>query len=339
MKRWPAILVLLGLVYAGAYWLARPGPVQPHVAPLGRLAETLDESLNPTGPLVQPENLPADRVALGRLLFHDGRLSGDGSLSCASCHRLDLGGADGRRVSVGIAGALGTVNAPSVLNSGFNFVQFWDGRAANLVEQAAGPVHNPVELGSSWAEVVERLQADETMRADFAAAYPEGQINAQNIADAIATYERSLVTVDAPFDHFLRGQRSALTALEGEGYRRFRELGCISCHQGVLLGGNMFQKFGVMGDYFAGRTPSKADLGRYNVTGREEDRHVFKVPSLRNVALTAPYFHDGSAPTLEDAIPVMARYQLGREISSQDVRAIAAFLRTLSGRLPHAEQP
>lgn len=294
---------------------------------------SFDSAMHALRPLPPPPALRPERVALGARLFSDTRLSVDDSHACISCHRFDLGGADGRPVSIGILGRKGGINAPSVFNSGLNFVQFWDGRALTLQEQVAGPLHNPVEMGASWPLVIERLNDDENMRKAFAVAYSDG-VTAANIADAIATFEQSLHTLDSPFDRFLRGDTSALDDLALTGYQRFRDLGCISCHQGALLGGNMFQKFGVLGDYFAGRTPTTADLGRYNVTGREEDRHVFKVPGLRNVALTAPYFHDGSATTLESAVDIMGRYQLGRDLAQDDVKAIVAFLHSLTGQIP-----
>ena len=294
------------------------------------------DMLQPILPLVPFGNLSPSRVALGERLFHDARLSRDFSLSCASCHNLTQGGVDGRKVSVGIDGALGSINAPSVLNAAYSLAQFWDGRAATLEEQAAGPIHNPIEMGSNWEQVLSRLGQDSELREAFVKAYPDG-LTAANVADAIATFERSLVTLGARFDRWLQGDSQALTALEVDGFRRFRELGCVSCHQGMLIGGNMFQKFGVMRDYFAGREIGTADLGRYNATGREEDRHVFKVPSLRNIALTAPYFHDASAETLEQAVVVMGRYQLGRELSKADVNALVAFLKTLTGQQPAME--
>lgn len=331
MKKFLGSLLLLTLVLGVAWW-SRPDRLPlAERDPLLTLAD--GDGLEAVRPLPQPPLLQPDRVALGERLFRDPRLSADQSLACISCHRFDLGGADGRSVSVGVGGALGSVNAPSVFNSSLQFAQFWDGRVSDLREQVAGPLHNPVEMASSWPQVLERLQSDETIRRDFARAYPDG-LNAANVADAIATFEQSLITVDAPFDRFLRGDRSAIGELALDGYHRFRDLGCISCHQGVLLGGNMFQKFGILGDYFAGRPLAQADLGRYNVTGREEDRHVFKVPGLRNVALTAPYFHDGSAATLEAAVAVMGRYQLGRELQPDDVRALVAFLQSLTGRQP-----
>ncbi len=275
---------------------------------------------------------PADAKAqLGERLFFDKRLSRDNSLSCASCHDYARGGADQLPVSLGIDGKAGPINAPTVFNAALNFVQFWDGRAATLEEQAAGPVHNPLEMGSSWTEVVPKLQADSSYRALFAQLYPGRGISGESIVDAIASFERTLITPNSRFDRFLRGDEQALNDLERTGYRRFLDYGCASCHQGVNIGGNLYQRFGVMRDYFAGRRPTQADLGRFNVTGREEDRHVFKVPSLRNVAATPPYFHDASARTLEEAITVMGRYQLGRELPREDVAALAAFLRTLSG--------
>lgn len=291
------------------------------------------DTLQAIQPLTPMAGLDPGRVALGERLFHDARLSADFSLACASCHNLGQGGVDGRKFSQGINGALGGVNAPTVLNAGYGIAQFWDGRAASLEEQAAGPIHNPIEMGSNWDQVLNRLGQDMEIRAAFKQLYPDG-LTALNVADAIATFERSLVTVNSRFDRYLLGEKQILTPLEVEGYRRFREFGCTSCHQGVLLGGNMYQKFGVLGDYFAGRKTTAGDMGRYNVTHREEDKHVFKVPTLRNIALTAPYFHDGSADTLDQAITVMARYQLGRDISRSDVESIIAFLKTLNGDLP-----
>lgn len=275
--------------------------------------------------------LNASRVALGEKLFNDGILSKDGTVSCASCHPLERAGADNLPRSRGVGGALGTINAPSVFNASLNFSQFWDGRAATLEDQVSGPIHNPVEMASSWGEIIDRLQRRDDYREAFRQAYPEG-INANSIADAIATFEKSLLTPNAPFDRYLQGEVGALTTDEIEGYARFKEMGCASCHQGVNIGGNLYQRFGVMGDYFASRGDLQpSDRGRFNLTGLEEDRHVFKVPSLRNVALTAPYFHDGSVERLDDAVKIMAKYQLGRDLSDEDLRLIVAFLSSLTG--------
>jgi len=284
-------------------------------------------------PLPPVPTLSAEKVALGKRLFFDKRLSHDNSLACAGCHDFARGGGDRQPSSIGVGGKQGSVNAPTVFNAALNFVQFWDGRAASLEEQAAGPVHNPLEMASSWEEAIPKLQQDEGYREAFGQLYPQGMTGA-TIVDAIATYERTLLTPNSPFDRFLRGDKSALSAVAQTGYRRFLDYGCASCHQGALVGGNMYQRFGVMGNFFKERPAAKsiqADLGRFNVTGREEDRHVFKVPSLRNVAVTAPYFHDGSAASLEEAVIIMGRYQLGRDLSGPDVVALTAFLRALTG--------
>jgi cytochrome c peroxidase len=289
------------------------------------------QSDEPIKPIPIELKLDLKKVALGEKLFNDKRLSRDNTLSCASCHNLNAGGVDGTANSVGIGGAKSAVNAPTVFNSALNFRQFWDGRANSLEEQAAGPVHNPKEMGSNWAEVLGKLGKDAALVAEFKETYPDG-LQSKNIQDGIGIFGRSLVTPNARFDKYLRGDKSAINAEELKGYELFKKYGCVACHQGVAVGGNMFQTFGVMGDYFAKRgNPTEADLGRYNVTKNEADKHVFKVPSLRNVALTAPYFHDGSAKTLNDAVTVMFKYQLGRSASPQDQEQIVMFLRTLTG--------
>lgn len=301
------------------------------LAPLSAAVQAA--SLNePIQPLPQVQ-LDAAKVELGKRLFHDTRLSKDDTVSCASCHGLDKGGTDQAKSSTGIGGAQGPINAPTVLNSGFNFRQFWDGRAETLEDQAAGPVHNPLEMGSNWPEVIGKLSQDKDYPAAFAALYPDG-IQGKNITDAIATFERSLVT-PSRFDAFLQGDANAISAEEMKGYENFKKYGCIACHQGTNVGGNMYQYFGVMGNYFKDRgNITQADLGRFNVTGKEEDRYKFKVPSLRNSELTAPYFHDGTAKTLDDAVKVMAKYQLGRIVPEQDRALIVKFLQTLTGQQP-----
>lgn len=287
----------------------------------------------PIAPLPATLHINPARAEIGRQMFHDVRLSANGRVSCASCHNVTTGGADTRAHSAGFRGAQTGVNAPTVFNAAFNFVQFWNGRAASLEAQVDGVVQNPVEMGSKWNDVVAWVSRDAAYRPAFAAAYPDGVTKA-NIQNAIASYERTLITPNSRFDRYLMGDANAITAEEKKGYAKFKQYGCIACHQGVNVGGNMFQKFGVMDDYFAVRgNPTKADLGRFLVTGDEDDKHVFKVPSLRNVALTAPYFHDGSAPNLETAVDVMFRYQLGRVGSSQDKAEIVAFLKTLTGKV------
>lgn len=295
---------------------------------LATAAGAVEEPIQPI-PLVHGEN--AARVELGRRLFQDTRLSANNTVSCASCHSLARGGADGRDRSVGFSGQRTAVNAPTVFNAALNFRHFWNGRADALEAQVEAMVRDPVAMGSAWPDVVAKVSRDPDYQSGFAAAYKNG-ITQVNIQNAIATFERTLITPNSRFDRYLRGEHQALTDTERAGYAKFKQYGCVACHQGVNMGGNMFQKFGVMGDYFARRGPqSEADLGRYLVTRNAADKHVFKVPSLRNVALTAPYFHDGSAKTLEEAVDAMFKYQLGRTASAQDQAAIVQFLHTLTG--------
>lgn len=294
------------------------------------LAAPLDE---PIQPIPMPLKQDPARVEIGRLLFRDPRLSGNGRMSCASCHDLGKGGGDGRARSIGLNGQLTDVNAPTVLNAALNFKQFWDGRADSLEGQIDQVMRSPVEMGTTWEEIVRKLSQDTQYKSAFAAAYKDGVTKA-NVQNAIATFERTLITPNSRFDRFLRGDTNAISRVEKAGYAKFKQYGCIACHQGVNVGGNMFQKFGIMGDYFQKRgNPTQADLGRYLVTKVESDKYVFKVPSLRNVALTAPYFHDASAKTLEDAVDIMFRYQLGRVASKEDKEAIVKFLNTLTGEL------
>ncbi|WP_372852393.1 MULTISPECIES: cytochrome-c peroxidase [Pseudomonas] len=289
----------------------------------------LDEPLKP---LPAVPTLDPQRVELGRRLFNEPRLSLDNSLSCASCHRLDQGGADAQAKSQGIKGQLSQVNTPSVFNAALNFRQFWDGRVETLQAQIDNVVQSPTEMGNNWPNLLRTLNDDASYRQAFGALYPDA-ITAANVQDALASYERTLLSAGSRFDQYLQGNTEILSQEEKYGYQRFKDYGCIACHQGVNIGGNMFQKFGVMNDYFADRgNPTDADLGRFLITGDEQDRNVFKVPSLRNVAVTAPYFHDGSATTLEQAVEVMFKYQLGRTPNPQDTRLIVKFLQTLTGQ-------
>lgn len=293
-------------------------------------AAPLDEPIKPLPASLQQD--PA-RAEIGRRLFNDPRLSANGGVACASCHDLSHGGADRRDYSVGFSGQRTGVNAPTVLNAALNFRQFWNGRADSLEAQVDQVIRNPVEMGSKWVDVVAKVAQDAQYQEAFGRAYKDGVTQA-NIQNAIATFERTLITPNSRFDKYLRGERNAISDEEKAGYAKFKHYGCVACHQGVNVGGNMFQKFGVMGDYFAKRgNPSEADLGRYLATGDDEDKHVFKVPSLRNVELTAPYFHDATAKTLADAVDVMFRYQLGRAASPADKAAIVKFLKTLTGEL------
>jgi len=303
------------------------------VWPVGQArAETINID-SPISPLAKPASLDAGKVALGRKLFFEPRLSSDNSISCAHCHDLAQGGGDGLKFSFGVNGAEGGMNSPTVYNAGLNVAQFWDGRASSLEEQVNGPTHNPVEMNSDWKTIITKLKNDSEYNRLFDSLYQQG-INADNIRDAIATFERSLVAINSPFDRYLQGDDSAITPKQKQGYDLFVDYGCTSCHQGANVGSNMFEVLGVFDDYFRKRGHiNNNDFGRFNVTGNEEDKYKFKVPSLRLVTLTAPYFHDGSVGTLDEAVQKMAYFQLGRRIPKADVDAIIAFLESLVGEL------
>ena len=281
-------------------------------------------------PNIEDLNLNPQKIDLGNMLYHDTRLSGDGTLSCASCHIYSEGGDDNAPVSTGINGQLGPINSPTTLNSGLNFKQFWDGRAPNLRVQAEGPVDNPIEMGAKWPDAIARIQEVDQYQNLFKDIYPKQGITKYTITDAIAEFERSLIT-PAPIDAYLRGDDSALTSNQIEGYTLFQSYGCVSCHQGANFGGNMMQKFGAIQAFFSEKDQNLVDNGRFNLTKNEEDKHVFKVPSLRNIELTAPYFHTAGAQTLDQAITIMGLNQLGRQIPSEDRAKIADFLTSLTG--------
>jgi cytochrome c peroxidase len=325
------LLALTGLTAWTAWFYLAPqaGDVHPVAA------YTPPATEQPITPIPYTLDLDPRLVDLGRRLFHDQRLSRDDTLSCASCHDLKLAGIDGLPVAVGVANQRGTVNSPTVLNSAFNFSQFWDGRAASLEEQAEGPVHNPIEMDTDWQQVIGKIARDPEYVRQFKAIW-SGPIKPAHLQSALAEFQRSLITPDAPFDRYLKGDVQALDSEARRGWDLFRNLGCIACHQGVNIGGNMYANLGIMGDYFAdrGKPPTHSDMGRFNVTGREQDRYSFKVPTLRNIARTAPYFHDGSMKDLEQAVEAMTRYQLGIEITVPDRDALVAFLTSLNGRLP-----
>lgn len=293
----------------------------------------------PILPLPDSADVDMDKVVLGRSLYFDTALSGDGTVSCATCHMLEHGGAEPRKTSIGIGGQIGPINSPTVLNSSYNFVQFWDGRAKDLQEQAAGPVENPSEMGAKWENVVKRLAKNEEYAATFAKLYEDG-ITKDNATDAIAEYEKSLIT-PSRFDAYLKGDDTAITDAEKQGYATFKEVGCTACHSGINVGGAMFQKLGLVKDYFKDRGTeiTEADLGRFNVTKNEAEKHFFKVPTLRNVELTSPYLHDGSRATLEETVKIMGTYQLGRELTDAQVNSIVTFLKTLTGTLPAHAKP
>lgn len=330
MSYWGSLFpVLVGVVllFAGCDKAEPPGQAPPS----GDLEAYLEGPIQPL-PLRVPVNV--DEVELGRRLFLDPRLSHDDTVACASCHPIDSRyGADGLRVSVGIEGRTGVVNAPTVLNSGYNFRQFWDGRARTLEEQVGGPLLAHAEMGTTWSEVIDKLQADASLNGLARKVYGRA-IDQDTIQGAIAAFERSLVTPDAPFDRFLRGDAQAISTETKAGWRLFQDIGCIACHQGINIGGNMFANLGVMGSYFDGRQVTPADLGLFNQTGLDRDRFKFKVPSMRNITKTGPYFHDGRIKALDDAVTTMARTQLGLELSAEERLLIIAFLESLTGRLP-----
>jgi cytochrome c peroxidase len=284
-----------------------------------------------------PDNLlTAAKVELGRTLYFDSRLSKDGNVSCNSCHVLAEFGDDNRALSPGDAGELGDRNSPTVLNAALHVAQFWDGRAADVEEQAGMPILNPVEMAIPSEEfLVARLAAIPEYVERFATAFPEEKpaLTYGNIARALGAFERTLLT-PAPFDDYLNGDLAALGEVEREGLRKFMELGCSSCHNGYAVGGYSFRKFGLQGKYWEHTHSSEIDEGRFAQTGDEEDRFVFKVAALRNVEKTAPYFHDGSVESLSEAVRVMTRMQIGLELSKEETEALVAFLESLTGEIP-----
>jgi cytochrome c peroxidase len=280
-----------------------------------------------------PDRVEADpaKVALGEKLFHDKRLSADDTVSCASCHGLDKGGTDRERYSTGVGGKVGGINSPTVFNAGLAFVQFWDGRAGTLKDQAGGPVNNPIEMASNWPQAVAKLSADAEFRKAFEAVYPDG-LKGESIQDAIAEFEKTLVTPDAPFDRWLKGDDKAIDEQARKGYEVFKRQGCVGCHVGQAMGGRTFEVLGLKADYVAARGgETDADKGRFNVTKHAGDMRRFKVPTLRNVAVTWPYLHDGTAKDLETAVAAMAKYQTGAGLSGEETAQVVAFLRSLTG--------
>lgn len=278
----------------------------------------------------------ADLVALGKKLFYDNRLSGNGTQSCNSCHSLSTYGVDNKTLSKGADGRLHSRNTPSVLNASLHFSLFWDGRAMSLEEQAEGPILNPHEMGMSSREDLEsRLSRDPEYIALFRRAFPADRepLTFDNLSKAIGAFERTLLT-PSRFDQFLLGEENALNEQEKRGLSLFVDLSCIKCHSGNTLGGNIFQKFGLVRDYWEYTHSKTLDEGLFLRTKNPADKYVFKVPSLRNVAKTAPYFHDGNVETLEQAIAIMAKAQLGMELSSLEVDDIKAFLEALTGDVP-----
>ena len=292
-----------------------------------------DRAGEPVRPIDEYVAYDPAKAALGFDLFHDKRFSVDNTVSCASCHDLATAGVDNHQYSHGVNDLMGGVNAPTVFNAVYNFVQFWDGRATTLAAQAAGPPLNPVEMASpSFESIIEKLNADKAFVKAFKAVYPDG-ISEANLTDAIEHFERTLITPHSRFDKWLRGDDAAITAEELEGYELFKKYDCATCHAGKNLGGLSYELMGLRKHYFEARglELTEEDNGRYKETKQERDRHRFKVPGLRNVEHTWPYYHDGTRETLEAAVRDMGTYQSGVELTECETAKITAFLKTLTG--------
>ncbi len=282
-----------------------------------------------------PRHLEYDhaKAELGKVLFMDPMLSSDGTVSCHSCHDFDHGGADPRPVSIGVGGKKGHANAPTVFNAYFNFRQFWNGRAKDLKDQANGPLHNPVEMDMVPRRIEKYLRTNAYYKEAFVSIYHTPPTYEQML-ETIAEFEKALFTPDCRFDRYLRGEIE-LTAQEREGYRLFKTLGCITCHNGINIGGNSYQKFGLIFPY-----PWRPDFpDRFAITGDPSDKNIYKVPTLRNIALTAPYFHDGSAATLDEALERMGHHNLGFTLDAEEIELLKAFLQSLTGKKPAILRP
>jgi cytochrome c peroxidase len=289
----------------------------------------------PIQPIVPPQQINIGMAELGKKLYFDPRLSKSGFISCNSCHNLSMGGTDNIPTSIGDKWQQGPINAPTVLNSSLNVAQFWDGRAADLKEQAGGPIANPGEMGFSHTLAVAVLDSIPGYVREFKQVFGKDKITINEVTAAIAEFEKTLVTPNSRFDQWLLGKTDALTANELAGYKLFKESGCIACHNGPAVGGSSFQKMGIVEPYKA----TSAAEGRSAVTGKDADRFSFKVPTLRNVELTYPYFHDGAANTLTQAVDVMGRLQLGKKFTPKENAQIVAFLKTLTGDQPSFQLP
>jgi cytochrome c peroxidase len=298
---------------------------------LGGPART-DEPIQPIAPAKVTDEA---KVELGKKLFFDPRLSKSGFISCNSCHNLATGGVDNLPSSIGHGWHLGPINSPTVLNSKYNVAQFWDGRAKDLQEQAAGPIENPAEMASSHDLAIDVLNSIPGYVDEFEKVYGSKKITIENTTDAIAAFEETLVTPDSRFDRWLEGDDGAITKTELEGYELFKAKGCTTCHMGEAVGASLFQKMGLVKPY---HTDNKA-MGRYNVTKQEADKMVFKVPTLRNIQLTYPYFHDGSVWDLKEVVKTMADIQLGIPVDDAEADKIVAFLMTLTGEIPEVTLP
>jgi len=284
----------------------------------------------PIDPIRPVQNINLAQVELGKKLYFDPRLSKSGFISCNSCHNLSMGGTDNLKTSIGDHWNKGPINAPTVLNSSLNLAQFWDGRAKDLQAQAGGPIANPGEMGFTHQLAVDVLESIPEYVVEFKQVFGSDKITIDEVTQAIAEFEKTLVTPNSRFDQWLLGKKDALTADELAGYKLFKDSGCVACHNGEAVGGNSFQKMGVVEPYKA-KSPAE---GLSAVTGKDADRFKFKVPTLRNVERTYPYFHDGEAETLSEAVETMGRIQLGKTFSKEENAQIVAFLKTLTGDQP-----
>ena len=288
----------------------------------------------PIQPIAPVKDINMAQVELGKKLFFDPRLSKSGFISCNSCHNMNMGGSDNLKTSIGHNWQQGPINAPTVLNSSLNVAQFWDGRAADLQEQAGGPIANPGEMAFTHTLAIDVLESIPQYRIEFRQVFGTDEINMEKVTRAIAEFEKTLVTPNSRFDRWLMGE-AVITERELAGYELFKNSGCVACHNGEAVGGTSFQKMGVVEPY---QTDNEAE-GLAGVTGKDADRFKFKVPTLRNVELTYPYFHDGESDTLTDAVDIMGRLQLGRKFTDGENADIVAFLKTLTGEQPSFTLP
>ena len=289
----------------------------------------------PIQPIEVPKGINTAQAELGKKLFFDPRLSKSGFISCNSCHNLSMGGTDNLKSSIGHNWNQGPINSPTVLNATFNLAQFWDGRAKDLKEQAGGPIANPGEMGSTHELAVDIVKSIPGYQQEFKKTFGSEGVDIDKITQAIAEFEKTLVTPNSRFDQWLTGKKDAITKQEKAGYALFKSSGCTACHNGVAVGGNSYQKMGTVKPY---KTDNKAE-GRIAVTKKESDKFMFKVPTLRNIELTYPYFHDGNAATLTDAVSIMGEIQLGKKFSNDENASIVAFLKTLTGEQPSFKIP
>lgn len=293
------------------------------------------QSQEPIQVIRPAQNINLGMVELGKKLYFDPRLSKSGFISCNSCHNLSMGGSDNLPTSIGDKWQQGPINSPTVLNSSLNVAQFWDGRAADLQAQAGGPIANPGEMAFTHTLAIGVLESIPAYVREFKTVFNKEKIDINQVTAAIAEFEKTLVTPNSRFDQWLLGNKDAMTAKELAGYKIFKESGCTACHNGEAVGGNSFQKMGVVTPYTA-NSPAE---GRSAVTGKDADRFNFKVPTLRNVELTYPYFHDGAANTLAEAVDIMGRIQLGKKFTKDENEKVVAFLKTLTGDQPSFAMP